>query len=495
MPPDNSAPCDLVIRGALLIDGSGKPGMRGDLAVKDDRIVALGDLAQIKAAREIQANGKAMAPGFIDTHTHDDRALLSDPLMECKISQGVTTVITGNCGISLAPLTIERYPPPPLDIIGRQADQFFASFDGYLSALDRDPPALNAACQVGHTTLRAGAMDRFDRPATTTEIDAMRGSLEVSLEQGAIGMSTGLYYPPAKDAPTDEVIALAKPLRAYGGIHTTHMRDEASHLVQSVNETIEIGRAAGIPVVISHHKASGTPNHGLVKDTLKLIDEARKNQKLGLDVYPYVAASTMLDPRRIPLASKIIVTWSKSRPEFAGQTLDAIAKTLGCDMEEAAHALLPAGAIYFMMSEDDVRRVLSYPHTMIGSDGLPHDEHPHPRLWGTFPRVLGHYVRNVKLFTLEEAVRRMTALPAAQFGLKDRGGLRVGAYADLVLFDPATIADTATFEKPKAPAAGISLVMVNGRMVWSDGAATGNRPGRALRRNALGLMGKSLATA
>jgi N-acyl-D-amino-acid deacylase len=230
----------------------------------------------------------------------------------------------------------------------------------------------------------------------------------------------------------------------------------------------------------------------LVKDTLKLIDEARKDQKLGLDVYPYVAASTMLDPRRIPLASKIIVTWSKTRSEFAGQTLDAIAKTLGCDMEEAANKLLPAGAIYFMMSEDDVRRVLSYPHTMIGSDGLPHDEHPHPRLWGTFPRVLGHYVRDVKLFTLEEAVRRMTALPAAQFGLKDRGSLRPGAYADLVLFDPAKIADTATFEKPKAPAAGISLVVVNGRTVWDDGAATGNRPGRALRRNTLGPMGESV---
>jgi len=336
-------------------------------------------------------------------------------------------------------------------------------------------------------------MDRFDRAATRPEIDAMRGTLEAALEHGAIGMSTGLYYPPAKDAPTEEVIALAKPMRAYGGIHTTHMRDEASHLVDSVNETIAIGRVSGVPVVISHHKASGTPNHGLVSDTLKLIDEARKTQQLGLDVYPYVAASTMLDARRIPLASKIIVTWSKSLPEFAGQTLDGIATKLGCDQSEAVQRLLPAGAIYFMMSEDDVRRVLSYPHTMIGSDGLPHDQHPHPRLWGTFPRVLGHYVRDVKLFPLEEAVRRMTALPAAQFGLKDRGVLRAGACADLVLFDPATIADTATFDEPKTPAAGITLVMVNGRTVWSDGAATGNRPGRALRRNTLGPMGGGMA--
>lgn len=480
---------DLIIRGATLIGGSGRPGIPGDLAIKDDRIVAVGDLAQTEAAQEIPANGLALAPGFVDTHTHDDRALLSDPLMECKISQGVTTVITGNCGISLAPLSIDRYPPPPLDIIGREPQQFFATFEAYLAALDEDPPALNAACQVGHTTLRAGAMDRFDRPASRDEIGAMRRALETSLEHGAIGMSTGLYYPPANAAPTDEVIALAKSMRRYGGIHTTHMRDEASQIVASVRETIEIGKAADVPVVISHHKASGTPNHGLVKDTLEQIDAARKQQKLGLDVYPYVAASTMLDPRRLSLASKIIVTWSKARPEFAGQTLDAIAQQLGCDLAEAANQLLPAGAIYFMMSEDDVRRVLSYPHTMIGSDGLPHDEHPHPRLWGTFPRVLGHYVRDVKLFPLEEAVRRMTALPAAQFGLKDRGTLRAGAYADLVLFDPQRIEDTATFAKPKTPAAGIALVMVNGRTVWKDGAATGDRPGRALRRNSLGPMG------
>ena len=335
-------------------------------------------------------------------------------------------------------------------------------------------------------------MDRLDRPATAAEAGAMRRALETSLERGAIGLSTGLYYPPAKAAPTDEVIALGEALHAFGAIHTTHMRDEASHLVESVNETIRIGKAADIPVVISHHKASGIANHGLVRDTLKLIDDARRSQRLGLDVYPYVAASTMLDPSRIPLASKIIVTWSKSHPEFAGQTLEDIAQKLNCNQIEAAKQLLPAGAIYFMMSEDDVRRVLSYPHTMIGSDGLPHDQHPHPRLWGTFPRVLGHYVREVKLFPLEEAVRRMTSLPAAQFGLIGRGELRPGAHADLVLFDPETISDLATFEQPTRPAAGIAEVFVNGRSVWRDGAATGNRPGRALRRGALGPMGGEL---
>jgi N-acyl-D-amino-acid deacylase len=494
MPPSSSQP-DLIIRDALLIDGSGGPAQLGDLAVTDDRITAIGDLSQLKGGREVSAQGLALAPGFVDTHTHDDRALLSDPLMECKISQGVTTVVAGNCGISLAPLSIDRYPPPPLDIIGREPKQFFPTFDAYLSALDRDPPALNAVCQVGHSTLRVGAMDRLDRAATTAEIDTMRRTLEQSLEQGAIGLSTGLYYPPAKDAPTDEIVTLTRAVRAFGGIHTTHMRDEASHLIESVNETISIGQAADVPIVISHHKATGIPNHGRVTETLELIKEARKRQKLGLDAYPYVASSTMLDPRRISLASKVIVTWSKARPEFAGQTLDEIAKALGTSLDDAATQLLPAGAIYFMMSEDDVRRVLSFPHTMIGSDGLPHDEHPHPRLWGTFPRVLGHYARDVKLFSLEEAVRRMTALSAAQFGLTDRGVLRTGAYADLVLFDPATIEDSATFDKPKTPAKGIAEVFVNGRSVWKDGRATGNRPGRAMRRQQLGTMGGGMAAA
>lgn len=484
-------PPDLIIRDALLIDGSGATAKHGDLAVKDDRIADIGDLSGRKGSREISAKGLALAPGFIDTHTHDDRALLSDPLMACKISQGVTTVVAGNCGISLAPLTIDRYPPPPLDIIGREPKQFFPTFDAYLSALDSDPPALNAVCQVGHSTLRVGAMARLDRAADAGEIAAMRRTLEQALEQGAIGLSTGLYYPPAKDAPTDEIVELNRAVSAFGGIHTTHMRDEASHLIDSVNETISIGNAAGVPVVISHHKATGIPNHGMVEQSLALIAEARKHQRLGLDAYPYIASSTMLGPDRIGLASKVIVTWSKARPEFAGQTLDEIAKALKTTLEDAAAQLLPAGAIYFMMSETDVRRVLSFPHTMIGSDGLPHDEHPHPRLWGTFPRVLGHYARDVKLFTLEEAVRRMTALSAAQFGLTDRGVLRKGAFADLVLFDPATIADAATFDRPKTPARGIFEVFVNGRSVWKDGRATGDRPGRALRRQQLGRMGDS----
>jgi N-acyl-D-amino-acid deacylase len=487
--PDFGKP-DLVIRSALLIDGTGTPAVPGDLAVKDDRILAVGSLSLIKGAREIQADGKAVAPGFIDVHTHDDRALLSDPAMSCKASQGVTTVVTGNCGVSLAPLAIDRRPPPPLDLIAEQPDRFFGNFGDYLAALDKDPAALNAACQVGHSSLRVGAMDSLDRPATAAEIAIMRGRLEQALADGAIGLSTGLWYAPASAAPTEEVIELAKALQSSGAIHTTHMRDEAEHVLDSLKETFTIGKKAKVPVVISHHKVSGKPNHGRTRETLALIDKARKTQSIGLDVYPYVASSTVLDYRRMGGASKVLVTWSRSHPEFAGQELGAVATKLGCDIETAVARLQPAGAIYFMMDEADVRRVLSHPYAMIGSDGLPHDEHPHPRLWGTFPRVLGHYAREVGLFSLEEAVRRMTSLPAARFGLTGRGVLRPGAYADLVLFDPATVADAATFEKPKTPATGIELVMVNGRAVWQDGRPTGNRPGRALRRAELGPMGR-----
>jgi len=489
MPTAATLQPDLVIRSALLIDGGGAPGVIGDLAVKDDRIVAIGELGALKGGIEIAASGKALAPGFIDVHTHDDRALLFDPLMACKASQGVTTVVAGNCGVSLAPLEIRRRPPPPLDLVGEAPEHYFASFADYLAALDSAPPALNAACQVGHSTLRLGAMDRLDRPASAAEIAAMRKHLERSLEAGAIGLSTGLWYEPAAAAPTEEVIELARALKPLGAIHTTHMRDEAEHVLDSLAESFAIGKAAEVPVVISHHKVSGVANHGRTRETLALIDKARREQPLGLDVYPYIAGSTVLRANRMGLASKVIVTWSRARPEFAGQDLAEIADKMGCGIEEAVEKLQPAGAIYFMMDEADVRRVLSYPYAMIGSDGLPHDEHPHPRLWGTFPRVLGHYAREVGLFTLEEAVRRMTSLPAAKFGLSGRGTLRPGAYADLVLFDPATVADLASFEKPKTAAAGIDTVWVNGRAVWRAGGSTGARPGRALRLSALGPMG------
>ena len=476
------AKSDLIIRNARLIDGTGAPSRPGDLAVADDRILALGALNGLQAGREIDAGGLALAPGFIDAHTHDDRAVLADPLMTCKVSQGVTTVVTGNCGVSLAPLTTGQRPPAPMDLVCERPDGFFADFGGYLDALDRDPPATNVAAQVGHATLRVGAMDSLERAASADEIVVMRGRLEDSLEAGAIGFSTGLFYPPAQAAPTEEVIEIAKGLQAFGALHSTHMRDEGDHIVDSLEETFRIGREAGAPLVVSHHKCAGQRNFGRSVETLALIDEVRRAQPVGLDVYPYVAGSTMLGSGRDLDAQKVIVTWSETRPDAAGRDLDELAAEMGLDRQAAVDALSPAGGIFFMMDEADVQRILAYPHAMIGSDGLPHDVHPHPRLWGTFPRVLGRYARELGLFPLEEAVRKMTSLTAGQFGLKDRGVLREGAYADLVLFDPETVIDTATFDDPKRPAAGIRMVLVNGRSVWEDGGHSGNRPGRPLRR-------------
>jgi N-acyl-D-amino-acid deacylase len=259
------------------------------------------------------------------------------------------------------------------------------------------------------------------------------------------------------------------------------MRDEGERIADSLRETFAIGAEAQIPVVISHHKCSGAPSHGRSAETLTLIDQASKGQPIGLDAYPYTAGSTVLSAIGNLLPERVLITWSEPFPEAAGRELSEIAKELAMSEQEAVEALSPGGGIFFMMDEEDVRRILAFPNTMIGSDGLPSDVHPHPRLWGTFPRVLGHYVRDVKLFSLEEAVRKMTSLPAACFGLKDRGILKAGNYADLVIFDPDTIKDSATFDDPIRPAQGIEQVMVNGRIVWKDGEHTGNRPGRALR--------------
>ena len=254
----------------------------------------------------------------------------------------------------------------------------------------------------------------------------MRALVAESLDAGAIGLSTGLFYAPANAAPTEEVIELCAPLRARGALYVTHMRDEADHLLESLEETFRIGREAGVPAFISHHKAAGVANHGKTRQSLAAIEAAMRAQPVALDAYPYAASSTVLRWDMAARASKTLVTWSRAHPELAGKTLDEVARTMGCGAEEAAARLQPAGAVYFQMSEDDVRRVLAFAPTMIGSDGLPHDVHPHPRLWGTFPRVLGHYARDEGLFTLEQAVHKMTGLSARNFGLQGRGLVAAG---------------------------------------------------------------------
>ena len=472
----------IIFRGGQVIDGSGASAVTADVAINGDRILAVGDIGVISSAEIVDIGGHVIAPGFIDVHTHDDRLLLSSPDMSPKASQGVTTVVTGNCGISLAPLTLRGSPPPPLDLLGDQTWYRFESFASYMSALDRAPPAINAACLVGHSTLRVGVMERLDRPANPAEIKEMQARLQEALDAGVVGFSTGLGYEPAESAPTDEIVELAKLLKAAGAIHTTHMRDESDHVLESLDETFDIGRRAGVPVVISHHKTAGQPNFGRSVESLAKIEKALGQQPIGLDAYPYSASSTILRADWVGEATKVIVAWSKSAPDQAGRLVTDVARDWGVSQEEACQRLQPAGAIYFSMDEGDVRRILAFPHTMIGSDGLPHDSHPHPRLWGSFARVLGHYSRDVGLFPLEEAVRRMTGLPARQFRLRDRGLIRPGYFADLTIFDPAAVIDRATFETPMQPAGGILGVYANGLPVWSDGRSTGRRPGRVLRR-------------
>ena len=473
---------DILFTGGTVIDGTGAARQRADVAVSADRIAAVGDLAGAEATRTIDATGRIVSPGFIDAHTHDDNLLLVDRDMTPKTSQGVTAVIAGNCGVSLAPLTPGRPTPPPLDLLGGPADFRYPCFADYVAALDEAPPAANAGLLVGHSALRLDTMDDVDRPATTVEIDAMRERLAEGMEAGALGFSTGLIYGPNKAATTDEVAAVAEVAGAAGGLYVTHMRDEGADIEAAMEEAFEIGRRAGAGVVISHHKCAGRTNFGRSGETLALIEKTRRSQSVGLDVYPYTAGSTVLMPEMVDKAERVIVTWSEPHPEHAGRDLPDVAAEMGLDPVAAAQRLQPAGGIYFLMDEADVRRIIAYEHSMIGSDGLPHDQHPHPRLWGTFPRVLGHYARELGLLTLEDAVRRMTGLTAAQFGLTDRGEVRAGAYADLVMFDAETIKDEATFETPTRPAAGIDIVMVNGAIVREEGRVTGNRPGRALRR-------------
>lgn len=477
--------CDLIIRDVTVFDGTGGPRFNTDVAVTNDRITAVGDLGSTSGDRELIGTGKALAPGFIDAHTHDDRAVLCGPAcMLCKMSQGVTTVIVGNCGISLSPVRMTRRPPPPLDLIGDESEWVFGSFAEYANRLARAPSPVNTVALIGHMSLRVEAMDGdTQRAATDKEAEQMRRRLAESLAEGASGFSTGLYYPPNMMAPTDEVIAVAEALRETGGLYVTHMRDEANDVLKSIEETLRIGTAAGVPVVISHHKCSMPENFGRSVETLPRIEAAARRQDVAFDIYPYAAGSTVLIPDRLRPDVPVQVTWSVPHPEVAGRMLDAIAKDWGVSEHEAATRLLPAGAIFFQMHEDDVRRILAHKLAMIGSDGLPHDAYPHPRLWGTFPRVLGHYARELGLFSMEAAVHKMTGRTAEVFGLEGRGVIRPGAYADLVLFDPATVRDAATFDAPTQPAEGIIETWVNGQSAFVHGdGATSARAGRLVTR-------------
>ena len=473
---------DWLFKNVTVIDGSGGPQYRGDVAVAGDRIVDIAPSLAVDAVQVIEGEGRVLAPGFIDVHTHDDINVIRMPEYLPKISQGITTVIVGNCGISAAVATMKGAVPDPMNLLGEMEHFMYPTVEAYAQAIEAARPALNVGTLIGHTALRNNHMDDLFRPASEAEITAMRQDLRAALKQGALGLSSGLAYATAFQSTTEEVMALAEELAAERGVYTTHIRSEFEPILEALDEAFRIGRHAQVPVVVSHHKCAGAKNWGRTRETLAFIDEMRQRQEIGCDCYPYSASSSTLDLKQVTDEFEIVITWSESHPDQAGKTLQQIADGWQMSMLEAAKLLMPAGAIYYNMDEQDVRRVLRYPVTMIGSDGLPNDPMPHPRLWGAFPRVLGHYCRDEKLFPLTVAVHKMTGLSAARFQLPQRGLVKVGYYADLVLFDPQTVRDIASFSDPKQPAEGIEAVMVNGVMSYGNDNHITGRAGRFLRR-------------
>ncbi len=490
---------DLVIRGATVYDGSGAAGVRADVGVRGERIAAVGAVAE-RGGAELDAAGLAVCPGFIDVHSHDDFAVLLDPPMAFKVMQGVTTDIIGNCGSGVMPFEagrrrFQRFSPgvePPR----------WDTFAEYMQRVDEAAPSCNVAVLMGHGTLRAGAMGLDQRAPSASEMDQMRAWVREGVAAGAVGLSTGLIYEPGRYAKTDEVVALARELGRDGGLYATHMRNEAEGLLDAVTEALRIGEEAGVPVQISHHKASGRAAWGKVRDSLAMIDGARAR---GLDVtadqYPYTAGSTSLaaivdngafradSPGGIGRVSTsdILIASAPGHVEWEGLRLAELEQRFGLVGEAAALRVVEAAGegcfvVIFSMDEADVRTVMAHPTTMIGSDGVPAGTKPHPRLYGCFPRVLGRYVREERVLDLPAAIHRMTGMPAAKFKLADRGVVQTGAYADLVVFDPARIIDTATYDDPRRFPEGIRAVYVNGTAVARDGEHTGARPGRVVRR-------------
>lgn len=496
-----------IIRNARVLDGAGNPWFVADVAIRDGRIAAVGALADATAAWTVDAKGLTLAPGFIDTHSHAIAGIQTNPAAENLIRQGVTTVLEGQDGGSPLPLGV------------------------FLDRLERLPIAVNYASMAGHNAIRRAVMGSENRHATAAELAAMRRLAVEAMHDGAFGLSTGLFYVPGNYAPTEEVVEIAKAIAPLGGFHISHMRDEAAGVADSVRETIRIGEEGGLPTQVTHHKTIGKAAWGLSEQTLKLVSQARaRGVDVTIDQYPYTASSTgtaALFPQwslaggaaalkerlaapetrariRAEIAKRILEDRGAGDPanvvmaacahdeRLAGQSLASLTRARGLEptAENAAETAIDlqlkggCSAIYHAISEDDVERILRFPFTMVASDGgIPSFgvAVPHPRSYGTFARVLGRYVRERRVLSLEDAVRRMTSLPAQRLNLQDRGLIRVGLRADLVLFDPNTIADHATFTEPHRYATGVHSVWVNGVLTLDGGEMTGARGGQVLR--------------
>lgn len=528
---------DIMIRNGTVIDGTGAPRVRKDVAIDGPRIAGMYGPSEGKASMEIDAAGMVVCPGFIDIHTHSDLSLLGCPLAESKVRQGVTTELVGNCGTSPAPLVgaarevVERYARDLL------VDVTWSTFDEYLLCMGHVKTSVNVASLVGADTLRLGVIGPDDRPPTGDEMDLMNKLLTDSILEGAFGLSSGLIYAPGCFASTEELTSLARTAGSLGGMYASHIRGEGRTLVKAVEEAITIGRESGCRVQISHHKAVGPFNWGLVERTLTLIDDARASGvDVGFDVYPYTASCTLLDTvlppwvrdggrtaelsrLRDPGARARIreelqdrdTAWENTVAEdgwdrivlsglrkddnkpYEGRSVESVAAELGKDPTEFVLDLLldedlePA-AIFHEMSEDDVKKVIGHPLSVVGSDGesqAPYgptgEQKPHPRSYGTFPRVIRRYCTEMGLFSLEDAVRKMTSGPAGRIGLEDRGVIAKGMAADIVVFDPDTVRDKATFEEPQRYPEGIVHVFVNGLQTIASGEHTKERAGQVLR--------------
>jgi N-acyl-D-amino-acid deacylase len=486
---------DLSIRDALLVDGSGEPPRVADVHIEGGRIALIGPGPSGK--REIAAAGRALAPGFVDVHAHDDAALLSTPDMHFKLQQGVTSVVIGNCGFSLAPLTPGGDEPPGNASLFPGFSRRFTELEDYARAFEAARPALNAISLVGHNAIRSRVMGNDERAPTPSEIAEMRDHVERALTQGAAGFSTGLIYRPGRVASTEEIIEVARPLAKFGALYATHMRSEGDRLLESVDETLSVARAVGCRAQISHHKAGGRQNWGKVAASLARVDAANaEGADVTLDVYPYIAGSGPMieyfDLAKIDLvlAEAIQVASCPACPTYDGRRLTEIAASEQIELGQLVKKILtlPGAertvAITFMMAEADVETNLRHPRVMVGSDGLPNPEgRPHPRLYGTFPRVLGEYARKRGLLSLQAVVRKISSLPCERFGLASRGRIEAGFHADLVLFDPERVADRATYADPRQPPTGIDLVVVNGAVASEGGRPSDVFAGRFLRFN------------
>ena len=517
-----------VIKNGMLLDGSGGQVKKGDILIEDDRIVEIGEFSDLQADIEIDATNKAVSPGFIDIHSHADASLPLAPYAESDAYQGITTVVTGQCGFSPAPLspeTRESFLEGLGDTSASKLWEKVDSFGSFLDLLEKQGISINVEPLVGHGTIRIAVMGYSDKRPTEEQIEAMQRYAERAMDEGAIGISTGLIYPPGYYSTTEELIEVTRPVAQKGGLYFSHVRGEGAELLTSIEEEMRIARATGAAVQHSHYKASGEANWGNSSRGLELIDRARaEGIDMTVDMYPYIASSnglidslpdwsregglakTMLrlkDPQERQRIRQTMERndWSKNllagspNPAHVGRYVADLAAEANQDPAEwVLDALLETNGsidrIAFGMSEENVKMQLQYAHMMIGTDGYgippegPLSEGaPHPRSFGTFPRVLGKYVREENVLTLEKAIRKMTAMPAEKLGLKDRGYLMPGYKADIVVFDPLTVKDQATFVNPKQYPLGIEQVFVNGQLVIRDGMHTHALAGRILSRS------------